>query len=267
MATEVLLPTSPAEAVAAFGDGSGVTVLGGGTIVMPEIVYGRLRPAKVVALGQAGMAGVSRADGVVHIGAATPIAALEDGDEPLASVARHVADPEIRAQATVGGNLCAPPAVDVPRGDLQAALVALAARVRSAGPGGERVESVEEFLAKERSDRLVLEVEYDDRDHRSGHAAVTRPHGHHYTILCACCARAGSETRVAIAGAGPHALRAASVEKALAEGEPASIAAHKALDDVEDTLRDDALASAWYRRRVLPTVVARALASLEKETA
>ena len=43
-ATEVLFPTSADEAVAQFGDGSGVTVVGGGTIVMPEITYGRMAP-------------------------------------------------------------------------------------------------------------------------------------------------------------------------------------------------------------------------------
>jgi aerobic carbon-monoxide dehydrogenase medium subunit len=267
MATEVLLPASPEEAIAAFGDGSGVTVLGGGTIVMPEITFGRLRPDRVLVLGRAGLAGVRRADGVVRVGATTPVSDLEKGDEPLASVARHVADPEIRAQATVAGNLCAPPANDVHRGDLQAALIALGARVRTVGKTGESVQDVEEFLGVRSADRLVLEIEYDDIERRTGYAGVKRPHGHHYTILCVCCARAAGETRVAVAGAGPHALRSTSVERALAAGEPASMAALKAHDDVSSSVSDDALASAWYRRRVLPTIVARALAGLDEEPA
>ena len=41
---EVLLPTSEREAVDAFGDGSGITVVGGGTIVVPDMTYGRRRP-------------------------------------------------------------------------------------------------------------------------------------------------------------------------------------------------------------------------------
>jgi CO/xanthine dehydrogenase FAD-binding subunit len=49
-ATEVLFPTSAEEAIAQFGDGGDVTVLGGGTIVMPELTYGRLAPSKVVSL-------------------------------------------------------------------------------------------------------------------------------------------------------------------------------------------------------------------------
>ena len=58
---EVLLPASPDEAAQAFGDGDGVTVLGGGTIVVPEITHGRLRPGRVLMLGRSGLDGVSRA--------------------------------------------------------------------------------------------------------------------------------------------------------------------------------------------------------------
>jgi carbon-monoxide dehydrogenase medium subunit len=65
---------------------------------------------------------------------------------------------------------------------------------------------------------------------------------------------------VAVLGAGPRAVRAASVEQALAGGAAAKDAAAKALDDVEP--QDDALASAWYRRQVLPGLVERALEEL-----
>jgi len=263
MASEVLLPTSPDEAIATFGDGAGVTVVGGGTIVMPEITAGRLEPARVLLLDRAGLAGVSRESGSIVIGAATPVAALASGDEPLASAARHVADPEIRAQATVAGNLCAAAGRDAPRGDLQGPLLALGAEVRSAGAGGERVEDLADFLAGDPSGRLVLDVRYADEPRQSGYAAVHRPHTHHYTIMAVSSVRTGDTVRVAVAGAGGHAVRLRSVEAALAAGQTAEAAAQKSLDDVEPT--DDALASAWYRRRTLPTLVARALADLEKE--
>lgn len=260
MATEVLLPTTAAEAAQAFGEGDGVTVVGGGTIVMPELAYGRLRPGRVLMLGRAGLDRVTRADGVVTIGAAAPVAALAGGDEPLATAAAHLGDPEIRAQATVGGNLCARGG-ETPRGDLQAPLIALDARVRSTGAGGERAEPVEEFLAGG-AGRLVLDVAYDDLPRTAGYAAAWRPHTHHYTILAACAARAGNDVRVAVTGAGPHGLRCPSVEQALAAGASAEEAAPAVLDDVSP--QDDALASAWYRGRVLPTLVARALAGLGK---
>ncbi len=258
---EVVLPTTPAEAAEAFGDGDGVTVVGGGTIVVPELTHGRLRPSRVVMLARSGLDGLTRANGAVTIGAACSVAALEGGDEPLTSAALHVADPEIRGQATVGGNLCSGEGADVPRGDLQAPLIALGARVRSTGAEGERTEPVEDFLAGG-GGRLVLDISYDDVPRTSGYAAVSRPHSHHYTILAATATRTNGTVRVAVTGAGPHGLRCPSVEAALTDGKPAAEAASAVLEDVSP--RDDALASAWYRARVLPTVVARALADLEE---
>jgi hypothetical protein len=127
-APEVVTATSVEDAVSSFGDGTGVTVLAGGTIVMVELVHGRLKPQRVLMLGQAQMSGVRTEGGRTTIGAMTPVAELESTVEPLATAARGVADPEIRAQATLGGNLCAPPGAESPRGDLQAALIALGAR-------------------------------------------------------------------------------------------------------------------------------------------
>ena len=257
-AAEVVVPTSRDDAVAAFGDGSGVTVFGGGTILMPELNYGRLRPARVLMLRDAGLAGVHRDGSSVTIGAMTPVAELEDGPEPLATAARYVADHEIRAQGTLGGNLCAPPG-QAPRGDLQAALIALGATVRSAGSGGERLEPVEDFLAS-RDGRLVLDVELVEPK-RAAHASARRPHAHAYTILAACAAETVNGVRVGITGAGPHGLRAHKVEEAVAGGASPEAAAQKALEDA--TPHDDALASAWYRQRLLPVIVQRALADLQ----
>src|SRR3954470_5406957 len=105
----VLVPASPQEAVEAFGDGDGVTVLSGGTILMPEISYGRLRPERVLMLGRAGLDEVA-GDQTLTIGATVSVQRLADeAPEPLAAAARGVADLEVRAQGTLGGNLCAPP--------------------------------------------------------------------------------------------------------------------------------------------------------------
>ncbi len=257
-ATDVVVPASRDEAVEAFGDGSGVTVLAGGTILMPELNYGRLRPERVVFLRDAGLAGIRRNGPTVTIGAMTTVAELEQAPEPLATAARHVADHEIRAQATIGGNLCAPPG-ETPRGDLQAALIALGATVRSAGAGGELTEPVEDFVAGDCTGRLVLELELDEPN-AAAHASARRPHAHAYTILAVCAAETAAGVRVGITGAGPHGVRATGVEDALAGGASTADAAQKALDDAEPG--DDALASAWYRQRLLPVIVQRALDDL-----
>jgi carbon-monoxide dehydrogenase medium subunit len=248
---DVIVPASADEAVAVFGDGSNVTVVAGGTIVVPEVNAGRLRPGRALLLARAGLDGVVREDDRVTIGAATPLAALEDGDEPLATAARHVGDPEIRAQATVGGNICARASDDAPRGDLQAPLIALGATVRSAGAGGERIEPIEDFLAN-RAARLVLDVSYADEPRQAGYAAAWRPHTHHYTILAVAAAKRDGELRVAATGLGPQALRLVGVEQ--------SGNAADALAGLDPP--DDALASGWYRSEILPRLVERALADL-----
>jgi CO/xanthine dehydrogenase FAD-binding subunit len=251
-AAEVIVAASREEAVDAFGDGDDVTVVAGGTIVMPEIAHGRLAPRRAVLIARAGLAGVRREDGRTVVGAATTLADLEDAVEPLGTCARRVADVEIRGQATIGGNLCAPPGEEGPRGDLQAALLALDAQVRSTGAGGDRTEPVEDFLASGPDRRLVLEVSFADPE-AAATASVRRPHAHSYTILRVCTARVGGELRVAVSGAGPRAARSRAVEQS---GDP-----DRVLDDVVP--HDDALASAWYRGQVLPVLVRRALDDLE----
>jgi CO/xanthine dehydrogenase FAD-binding subunit len=255
---DVVVPRSAEEAIASFGDGSGVTVLGGGTILMPEITARRLRPARVLLVGRAGLDRTEREGGRLRIGAGVRVEELEDAPEPLASAARYVADPEIRGQATLGGNLCARPGPDYPRGDLQAPLIALGATVRSAGAGGARTEPVEDFLAGDPTSRLVLDVELD-ASRRGAYASVRRPHSHAYTILAVSgsVASDGSDLRLAAAGAGPHGMRLRSAEAGGLDRDP-----NRSLEDV--TVADDALASAWYRERMLPVLVSRVLVQLKE---
>jgi CO/xanthine dehydrogenase FAD-binding subunit len=258
--SDVLIPASREDAVQAFGDGAGLTVLAGGTIVMPELTLGRLRPERTLYIGRAGLDGIERANGTYRIGATTPIAALiGTTPEPVSTFAGYVADFEVRAQATIGGNLCAPAGATTPRGDLQAPLLALGARISSTGAGGERSDSVDDFLNAGPEGRLVLQVEVDEPA-RAAAASVRRPHAHAYTILAVAAAETGDGVRIGIVGAGPRGLRASSVEQALAGGASPEEAAAKVLDDVDP--RDDALASAWYRRKVLPGLVVRVLTDL-----
>jgi aerobic carbon-monoxide dehydrogenase medium subunit len=256
MASEVLVPSSPAEAVALFGDGAETTVIGGGTVVVPEMTYGRLHPERVLLLSRAGLDGVTVDGDTITIGATTPVdalLALEDQVAALAACARNVADYEIRGQGTVGGNLCG-------HGDLQGCLLALDATARSTGADGERTESFEDFLAQ-RHGRLLLDVRFR-RPAASAFAALEYPHTHEYTVLAVTGARdADGTTRLAATGvAGPGArLRSA---EALASDPDAAGAA--AVGDV--TFADDALASAWYRGQTLPVLVRRVLSRLEESS-
>ena len=250
--TEILVPGSESEAIAAFGDGTDVVVVGGGTIVVPEMTYRRLQPAKALMLGRAGLAGIERNGSHVTIGATTPVEELTGMPAPLGPCAANVADIEIRSQGTVGGNICAGHSPEAPRGDLQGAFIALDATVRSAGEGGVTEQAIEDFLPTSH-ERLLLSVSFDEPA-AGAFAALDRPHTHDYTALTVSGAKSGDGTvRLGVTGAGSHGQRLASAESGDADA---------ALNDVMP--HDDALASAWYRAKVLPVLVRRVLAELKE---
>ncbi len=101
----------------------------------------------------------------------------------------------MRAQATLGGNLCAGGTSEVPRGDLQGALLALDAQVRSDGAGGERSESLEHFLGA-RDGRLLLSVSYEEPA-AGAFEYIRYPHTHTYTVLAVSAVRAQDGDRSA----------------------------------------------------------------------
>jgi carbon-monoxide dehydrogenase medium subunit len=254
MAAETLVPNSVDEAVRLFGDGGGVTVFGGGTILMPEIASGRLKPARALLLHRSGLDELRVEDGVVHIGAMVSVGELARGsDELLARFAREVGDLEVRAGATVGGNICASAGLGAQRGDLGAPLIALGARVRSAGGGGERTEPVEDFLAGDRAARLVLEIEYDRPSGLWSAQTMRRRHAHSYAIANVAIYSTADGIRVGVSGIGPTAVRCRAVEQ--------SRNAEDVLKDVDPV--DDAVASAEYRRKMLTVLVRRALDEVE----
>ena len=255
-APDVLQPSSPEEAVSLFE--AGVTVIAGGTIVVPELTSGRLRPERAMLLTGAGLSGISRDGSRITIGATTPVSELESLPAPVGPCAENVADTEIRAQGTVGGNLCAGEGLEAPRGDLQGAFLAVGATVRSAGADGETTEPLEDFLGH-RQDRLLLDVSFEEPS-AGAFAALIRPHTHDYTALAVSAARDGDGTvRLAVSGVPGHAVRLPSAEAKASDPDAAAEAA-----SAEVNFADDALASAWYRNRTLPVLVRRALTQLQE---
>jgi CO/xanthine dehydrogenase FAD-binding subunit len=209
-------------------------------------------------LGDAGLAGITRDGSRVTIGATTPVQELVGVPAPLGPCAANIADLEIRSQATVGGNICAGSGNEAPRGDLQGAFLALGATVRSAGDGGVTEEPLEDFLPKRR-ERLLLYVSFDEPA-AGAFAGLDRPHTHDYTALAVSGVRSADGTiRLAATGAGGWGTRLPSAEAAASDPDAAGQAA---LTDV--TPHDDALASAWYRTKVLPVLVRRVLTELKE---
>jgi len=254
MASEVLIPSSAAEAVELYGDGAATTVIGGGTVVVPDLTYSRLQPERVLLLSHAGLDGVAVDGDTVTLGATTPVTcSLPSRRTSRRSPPAPGTWPTTRSAARpLSAGTSAATATS------RAACSRSTPASRSAGKDGETTEPLEDFLGH-RSERLVLDVSFE-RPAASAFVSLEYPHTHEYTVLAVTAVRsAGGETRLAATGlAGPGArLRSA---EALASDPAAAAAA--APGDV--TFADDALASAWYRGQTLPVLVRRALTQLEE---
>jgi CO/xanthine dehydrogenase FAD-binding subunit len=223
MITQYLLPDSADAAVAELQD---AVVMAGGTTVMPAAHAGSLDATRVIGLARAGLAGVTRSGSRVTVGATTPLAAL---DGALAAAARSVGGPALRNMATIGGNL-------VIGGDVATALLALDAEVALSS----RTVPVAEFWSSFRpGEEIVLSVSFEDDP-----AIVFLRHARRAANSPAVVAVAVSRGRVALGGVAPHpVLSVADPARAAAEIDPPT----------------DAIASAWYRRRMTELFVRRAL--------
>jgi CO/xanthine dehydrogenase FAD-binding subunit len=255
MPITVETPESVADVVGALGDGA--IVLAGGTHVMPRINTEPHDTTALVSLRRAGLAGIELSGGEATIGAATTLARL-GADERLAflrPVIESIASPTIRNLATVGGNLF----VEQPYGDLAVALLALDAQVDVAGPGGASERRGVGELGDLPAGHVVTAVRFAVPEEFRYTKAMRRRLNSSSIVTVA--AVLGAEPRLALGGAGRNPIRSAAAEAVLAAGpldrERAEVAGRAALEDAEPPT--DAYASAWYRARVLPVHVRRAL--------
>ena len=241
MITEYLLPDSAEKAVAELAPGG--AVMGGGTTVMPAVHAGALDAERVVGLARAGLAGIERSGGRTRIGAMTPLAAVAalDGVPALAEAAQAVGGPALRNMATIGGNLLA----GAPYGDVGVALLALGAEVELSG----RTIPLDDLWSSLRpGEEIILGVAFDD-DHGSVFLRWARRAANSPAVVCV----AVSGGRVALGGVAAHPVRSPAAEAA---SDPAAAGA-AAAEEVDPPT--DAIASAWYRKRMTELFVRRAL--------
>ena len=184
----------------------------------------------------------------------------------LHPAARAVGGPAVRAQATVGGNLFAPP----PYGDFTAALLALDARVSVQSGYSPREIPIDEFLRSRdsMSHAVVAGVECARPRNEGGFrflkVSKVRPKGVSLLTIAArleYSAARLSGVRVAYANMAPVPIRGVAVERAL-EGrrlERPTVEAAAAVAADGCSPPTDAIASAWYRREVLSVHLSRLL--------
>jgi len=256
------------EAASALAGDRRARFLAGGTLVMRALNEGDATVATIVRSNDRGFTQVRPAGARIEIGAGVTMAQILAHHELafLHPAARAVGGPAIRSMATVGGNLFAP----APYGDFTTALLALDAAVSVQGGYGGRDTPLEEFLAsRERGTRgLVAGVSLarpaGPDVFRFRKVSRVKPTGIAVLTIAAVLPIAGGRVagaRVAYGAMGPTPLRARAVERAL-EGrtlDAAGIAAAVAAAAEGTSPANDAIASDWYRREVLPVHLRRLL--------
>lgn len=257
-------PESLQEAAAALAEGDAV-VIGGGTMVVPDLTHGRTVATAVVDLCRAGLGGIEAHDGGWLIGATTSYAALERSSLPLLSrVARGITGgPQIRHRGTAGGSACyANPGSDVP-----AVLVALDVTLRLVSADGVREVAAREFFrgafsTARRPDEVLAALVVPPVPGAVGYHKFKLAEGSWPIVTATCVAR--QQLSVVLGGA-------AAVPVALVVDRPdpgTSDPAWRAhLREVVDHGLaeagggwDDALAPGHYRARIAPAIAARAVA-------
>ena len=254
----VSVPSTEAEAVAAVTGQPPATVLAGGTLLVPQHTLGHVAVERAVWLGRAEMGSVSRSNGTVTVGAAASLAACTHLASPVGPCAASIGDNEVRAQATIGGNVCSP----APYGDMRGPLLALGAVLRWADADGIHTGGVADFAASGGARPGVLLVDIAFAVPEAGSfVALRRHHTQSLTAMSVSAVRsADGAVTIAATGAAPDACRLHAAEAVVADGGSIADASAAAVEDADPY--DDALASAAYRTRVLPVYVSRALEQL-----
>jgi carbon-monoxide dehydrogenase medium subunit len=278
---EFLEPRSPQEASRMLAEsGEEARLFAGGTALMLAMRQRMLTPSHVVYLG--GVPGLNRIEfderNGLRIGALALHIDVADSEivkqryPVIAGMAAHVANPQVRNQGTIGGNLCyGDPATDPP-----GCLMAHAARVRVVGPQGERTIELDDFFTDYyqtalEPNEVVTEIQVPTpaADAKGAYTRFLRtPAEHRPLVSVAVVARRNGklcrEVRIIVGASVPIPTRVRRAEQFL-EGksitrEVLEEAAAIAAADLEPV--SDFRGSADYRREMIRTVVRRTAAKV-----
>jgi CO/xanthine dehydrogenase FAD-binding subunit len=254
------------------------TLLAGGTDLLVEINFGRIRPAHIVAIDRVEELKHLSRNGHVRMGALltyTRMLETDAGSPALQEAARAIGSPQIRNAATIGGNLgtCSP------AGDTLPVLAALEASVVLRSKKAERRVPFGDFMtgpkkSVRRPDELIVAVEWEEAGPAQTYMFAATRNAMAISIagLALVVDRARRRVGVGLGSCGPTIIRASEAERfaaglfeeagwdrptrpndaAAAEFGRLAAGAAKPIDDVRGT--------AAYRRHVLAVMAARALA-------
>jgi carbon-monoxide dehydrogenase medium subunit len=195
------------------------------------------------------LTGISRADGVLRIGAATRHRDIER-DRSLPSLlrlgVRQIGNFEVRNRGTVGGSLAfADPAAEWPALALAMGAVIVAASVR----GRREINAADLFVGAHATslaaDELLVEVLLPTRDARFGFAEATRRGPGDYALAGAVC----HDATVTVFGTADRPQLLAATGRAAEEG--------RSGEAVVEIARSEIDTASEYRRHVAASLVGR----------
>lgn len=267
---EYYRPKSLAEATSLLGgEAQGSLILAGGTLAMPLINDGISMPEKVLGLKAAGLDYINETEDYLIIGATTTLSRIAQQKfiPMLAEAALGVGGWAIRNMATAGGNFFAPP----PGGDFATSLLALDAELVLVGRHGERKIPVREFYTGFmtnvlQAEEIIKEIQVEIPHGKAGFNKFGRRHANTPSIVSiAVYFEFDSETvkksRIALNAVGPYPIRARKTEEFLVGKKLITETINEAGEIAvsESTPFTDPIATEWYRRKMIPVMLARTL--------
>jgi len=269
----VFIPNSLTEATQLLSKNPDAHLLTGGTDMMVEVNFNHRHPDTVIALRnipEFQRWNIDTASGLVHIGSSVPYATMEHGElakalPALAEAARTVGSPQIRAAASIGGNLgtCSP------AGDSLPVLSALDAVVHLQSESSRRSVSFAEFMVgPKRNSRLPNEiitgVSIPITNGWQGYAKVGVRNAMVISVASVCLAIHDNKVRVALGSVGPTIIRCSESENWINSIGLTNID-HSLAKEFADHVRaesrpiDDHRSTAEYRRHAVGVLAARLL--------
>ena len=242
---EVLLPHSLDEALAMKAERPDATPIAGGTDLMVDLNFGRLRPPAIIDLSRVGeLATWQQEDGYVFLGSGLTYATIVKempAFKPLVQASRSVGSPQIRNRGTVGGNL----GTASPAGDALPVLAAYDADVvvRSRARG-ERSMPWHAFLTGPKktalaADELILGARWPRRRGTGSFSKIGTRNAMVIAVagLCLQIDEENARVKVALGSVGPTILRATEAEQQMA----AAMASSGAWQDPSITIPDQVI--------------------------
>jgi len=272
-AFDLVVPETAEEAIAALqtlGPGEAAPIAGG-TDLLHDVEEGRLLARRIISLRRLPWRTLDWNGNALTIGSTLPLRALEDDRQVrerypgLYEAVRNVGSVALRHRATLGGNLVR----SAPSSDLIPVLLTLDAEVDLVGPHGDRRVPVDRFVqASRRTDlrtgELVRSIRLPEARPSAFFWQRVRPSNDiSQIVLAVAFAPAERSWRVAVGGVTPRPTLLAEAATALGAGRPSPDAVRRAAESASARapFMTDRRASEEYRRRLVGTLLERAVAS------